>query len=147
MNPLVRRYLKTAIGFLGVGLIWGGVLLVRRELLGVYPSPQQVSAHAHVILVGFVMMMVLGVAQWMFPRPAKDDARYRAGAAETAYWLVTVATALRFGSELARAASDSVVVRWVVVAGGMGQIVGLGLFFYNLWPRIRAVAALARDRS
>ena len=45
MNPLVRRYLKTAIGFLGVGLIWGGVLLVRRELLGVYPSPQQVSAH------------------------------------------------------------------------------------------------------
>jgi hypothetical protein len=129
-----------------VGLIWGGVLLVRRELLGVFPSPPQVSAHAHVILVGFVMMMVLGVAQWMFPRAAKDDARYRPAAAELAYWLITISTALRFGAELARGISDALAVRWVVVAGGMGQLAGLGLFFYNLWPRIRAVGAPARDR-
>jgi len=28
-----------------------------------------------------------------------------------------------------------------VVAGGLGQIVGLALFFHNLWPRIRTVGA------
>ena len=55
MSPLVRRYLKTAIAFLLVGIVVGGVALVRRELFSVYPSAALVSAHTHVILVGFVM--------------------------------------------------------------------------------------------
>jgi len=141
MNPLVRRYLKTGIVFLLAGLVLGGVLLARWELVGVYPSPTLVSAHAHVILVGFVMMMILGVAQWMFPRPARDDPRYRPQVAEAAYWIMTGATALRFAGEIAREGSAALLVRTIVVAGGLGQIVGLALFFYNLWPRIRTVAA------
>ncbi len=141
MNPLVRRYLKTGIGFLLVGLVLGGVLLARWELAGVYPSPTLVSAHAHVILVGFVMMMILGVAQWMFPRPARDDPRYRPQVAEAAYWIMTGATVLRFAGEVGREWSAALPVRTIVVAGGLGQIVGLALFFYNLWPRIRTVGA------
>jgi heme/copper-type cytochrome/quinol oxidase subunit 1 len=141
VNPLVRRYLKTAIVFLLVGLVSGGWLLVRRELGGIYPSPTLVSAHTHVILVGFVMMMILGVAQWMFPRPAKDDPRYRPHVAEAAYWVVTAATALRFAAEVARAVTSAPLVKAAVLAGGLGQIAGLALFFYNLWPRIRTVGA------
>lgn len=145
MNPLVRRYLKTAIGFLLAGLVLGGVLLVRREFFGRYPSPTLVSAHTHVILVGFVMMMILGVAQWMFPRPARNDARYRSGAADAAYWIVSAATALRFLGEVARSASLAPIFKLAIVAGGVGQLVGLALFFYNLWPRIRTAGARARD--
>jgi len=141
MNPLVRRYLKTGIVFLLVGLVSGGVLLVRWEWGGIYPSPTLVSAHAHIILVGFVMMMILGVAQWMFPRPAKDDPRSRPWVAEMAYWIVTPATALRFAGDVARASNASPLVRTIAVVGGLGQIVGLALFFYNLWPRIRTVGA------
>jgi heme/copper-type cytochrome/quinol oxidase subunit 1 len=141
MNPLVRRYLKTGIAFLFTGLALGGVLLARWELAGVYPSPTLVSAHAHVILVGFVMMMILGVAQWMFPRPARDDPRYRPQGVEAAYWIITGATVLRFAGEIAREGSAALLVRAIVVAGGLGQIVGLALFFYNLWPRIRTVGA------
>lgn len=144
MNPLVRRYLKTGIVFLLVGLVLGGVMLARWELFGVYPSPALVSAHAHVLLVGFVMMMILGVAQWMFPRPPKDDSRYRPQVAEAAYWIMTAATALRFGSEVGREWTAALLVRTLVVAGGLGQIGGLALFFYNLWPRIRTVGAQPR---
>ena len=93
MHSLVRRYLKTAIAFLAVGLVLGGWMLVRRELAGRFPSPYVVSAHTHAILVGFVMLMILGVALWLFPRPEKGDARYRPRAAEAAYWLVTLGTA------------------------------------------------------
>src|SRR4051812_28957383 len=86
MTPLVRRYLRTAIGFLLAGLGLGAWMLVRRELAGQYPTPRLISAHTHVILVGFVMMMILGVALWMFPRPEREDVRYRPGVAEAAYW-------------------------------------------------------------
>lgn len=72
MTSLVRRYLKTAILFLFVGLALGAWMIVQREITGVYPLPYVVSAHTHAILVGFVMQMILGVALWMFPRPEKD---------------------------------------------------------------------------
>ena len=145
MSPLVRRYLKTAIAFLLTGVLVGGVALVRRELFGVYPSASLVSAHTHVILVGFVMLMILGVAQWMFPRPPRENSHYRPGTAEAAYWIMTCATALRFVSELGRSGSGSIILRVAVVAGGLGQIVGLALFFYNLWPRIRTAGAGLRE--
>ena len=76
MPPLVRRYLKTAIGYLMFGLGLGLYMLVRRELGGVWPTLWWVSAHTHAILVGFVMMMILGVALWMFPRPGRDDRQF-----------------------------------------------------------------------
>jgi xanthine/uracil/vitamin C permease (AzgA family) len=62
VTSLVRRYLKTGIAVLLVGLALGAWMLARRELAGVYASPYLVSAHTHAILVGCVMLMILGVA-------------------------------------------------------------------------------------
>ncbi len=138
MSPLVRRYLRTAISFLLVGLLVGAWMLVRRELAGEYPSPRLVSAHTHVILIGFVMMMILGVALWMFPRPEREDVRYRPVVAETAYWVLTTCTAIRFAGEVLSPDAPGPLQRWLVVLAGMGQVVGLALFFYNLLPRIRS---------
>ncbi len=141
MPPLVRRYLKTAILFLAVGLAIGLTLLVRRELLGVWPAPYLVTAHVHAMLVGFVVMMILGVALWMFPRAARDDTRYDPRAAELAYWLVAGGTLLRMVSELLRAGWGHPALRWAVVAAALAQVLGIGVFFWTMWSRIRQVTA------
>src|SRR4051794_11493546 len=52
MYTLVRRFIKTGIAFLAVGLALGAYMLVRRELGGVWPSPYLVSAHTHALLAG-----------------------------------------------------------------------------------------------
>jgi len=138
VSPLVRRYLRTAIGFLLAGLGLGAWMLVRRELTGQHPTTRLISAHTHVILVGFVMMMILGVALWMFPRPERDDVRYRPVVAEAAYWLLTGATGTRFVGEVLPPNPPGSLQSWIVVVAGIGQTVGLGIFFYNLLPRIRS---------
>ena len=89
MHSLVRRYLKTGILFLAVGLVVGGWMIVNRELYVASPSPYLVTAHTHAILVGFIMMMILGVALWLFPRPEKTDSRYQPRIASVACWLLT----------------------------------------------------------
>ncbi len=147
MTSIVRRYLKTAILFLIVGLLLGAWAMVQRELGLTFPGTYLISAHTHAILVGFVMMMILGVAQWMFPRPAKTDTQYSANRAALAYWFITVGTATRVVGELLRAGNISLWLRWVVLLAGFAQIAGICLFFYNMWTRIRTVGSGLREKS
>ncbi len=145
MYTLVRRFIKTGIGFLFAGIALGIWMLVRRELWGIWPNAYLVSAHAHAVFVGFVMFLILGVALWLFPRAEKGDARYRPGRIEASYWLLAASTLARFLAEAARSASGARWLAWTVVAGGIGQAVGLGLYFWTMWPRIRPVGSHLRE--
>lgn len=145
MYSLVRRYIKTAIAFLMFGLLIGGWMIIRRELWQRQPSEYEISAHTHTVFVGFIMMMILGVALWLFPRPDKTDTRYRPSLVETAYWLLTVGTAARTIAELLRPALAAAFVRWLIVVCGLAQIAGLAVFFYTMWSRIRGLGSSARE--
>ena len=145
MYTLVRRYIKTAISFLLLGLAIGVWLVIRRELYGRHPGPYETSAHTHAILVGFVMMMILGVALWLFPRPEKMDERYRPLFAEAAYWLLTIGTAGRTAGELLRPTVSAAWLRWAVVVLSLLQISGLVLYFHTMWSRIRPVGSQQRE--
>lgn len=145
MYTLVRRFIKTGIGFLFVGLVLGLWMLARRELLGTWPDPYLVSAHAHLVLVGFVLFLILGVALWLFPRPAQDDRRYRPALVETAYWILVVGTAGRFVAEAARAWSAAPLLGWLVMASALAQVTGIGLYFWTMWSRIRPVGSHLRE--
>lgn len=145
MYSTVRRFIKTGIGFLIAGLLLGSYLLVRRELFGEWPHPHLVSAHVHAVLVGFVMFLILGVALWLFPRAAKDDTRYRPERIDAVYWILVLATAGRFVGEILRAAAEMAWVPWLVVLAGLGQAVGLALYFWVMWTRIRPVGSHLRE--
>jgi len=137
MTPLVRRYIKTSFLFLLCGLAIGAYLVTAQFLLDTYPSRLLVTAHVHLLLVGFLLMIVMGVATWMFPRPARDDTRYRPEVAEAVYWLMTLSTALRAGAEIALSLAAPLGLRGLIAVGGVGQVVGTALFVVNMWWRVR----------
>lgn len=145
MHALVRRYIKTAIAFLVAGLGIGGWMIARRELGGRPPDQYEVSAHTHAIFVGFVMMMILGVALWLFPRPEKEDTRYSPVRVALAYWLLTIGTVVRIVGELLRDTTDAAWLRWAIVLSGFAQIAGCLLFFFTMWSRIRSAGSQARE--
>lgn len=145
MYALVRRYIKTAILFLAIGLALGFGFMVRRELAGTWPSPYEVTAHTHAILVGFVMMMIQGVALWLFPRPDKEDRRYDPRLAALAWWCMAVGTAVRVAGELGRAWTTLPALAMLIVAAGALQVTGIALFFHTMWSRVRAVGSAGRE--
>ena len=144
MTPLVRRYIKTSFVFLLAGLLLGGWSIVAEFVIGRYPPRLFITAHVHLLLVGFMLMMVMGVATWMFPRPAKDDTRYRPELAEAVYWVMTVATAVRAAAELLVGVSPAPALRLAIAAGGLGQLLGTLLFVLNMWRRVRMPPAAAQ---
>jgi heme/copper-type cytochrome/quinol oxidase subunit 1 len=137
LPPLVRRYIKTSFVFLVAGLLLGGYVSIAQFVVGVYPPRLFVTAHVHLLLVGFMLMIVMGVATWMFPRPARDDARYRPELAAAVYWLMSIATALRAVAELLLGATGAPALAWLVALGGVGQILAAALFVANMWSRVR----------
>lgn len=145
MYTLVRRFIKTGVGFLFTGLLLGGWMQVQRDVFGVWPNPYLRAAHIHAVLVGFVMFLILGVALWLFPRPAKDDTRYTPGRIQAAYWLLAAATLSRVGGEVAQAYTRTPVTQGMALAGGLGQILGLAIYFYAMWGRIRPVGSQIRE--
>ena len=144
MTPLVRRFIKTALGFLLLGLLLGVYLLIRRELFGDWPPQYAISAHTHAVFVGFVMFMILGVALWIFPKPLAEDRRYRESLIGLVYWLLLVGTLARFGGELARAYGGGPWLAWPVLLGGLAQAAALALYVWTMWYRIRASARQLR---
>jgi len=146
MNDLVRRYIKTAFLFLVLGLLLGGWMLVQRELSGVWPPAYVIAAHKHVIFVGFVMFMILGVALWLFPKPLPDDPHYRDGLIEVVYWLLLGGTLARFAGELLRAYRDGAGLGWLIVVAGIAQLASLLLYMWTIWYRIRPTKRELRSR-
>jgi len=137
VTPLVRRYVKTSFVFLLAGLLVGAYIVVAQFVLNIYPPRLHVTAHVHLLLVGFVLMIVMGVATWMFPRPARDDTAYRPGLAEAVYWIMTLATALRGAAELLAPAGGWRFFGPLIALGGLGQLAGTALFVVNMWRRVR----------
>jgi uncharacterized membrane protein YidH (DUF202 family) len=135
--PLVHRYIKTSFVFLAAGLALGTYVIVAQFVLDTNPPRLLITAHTHLLLVGFMLMIVMGVATWMFPRPARDDPRYRPELAEAVYCVMTLATALRAGAEMTVALAGALGWRWLIALGGLGQLAGAALFVLNMWSRVR----------
>ncbi|MGC8900863.1 MAG: hypothetical protein ACP5OF_05335 [bacterium] len=53
-----------------------------------------ITAHTHLILVGFVMMLIMGVALWLFPRP-REKVFYSPLLAEISFYVMFVSILLR----------------------------------------------------
>jgi len=141
MPPLIRRYIKTSLVFLLLGMALGAYATVEVNVRGRGVPWPLITAHTHLVLVGFMLMLVFGVATWMFPRPARDDLRYRPWLAEAAYWVLTVATAARTLGELGSALAGARGGSWLAAAGGIGQLGAALIFVVNMWVRVRMPAA------
>ena len=144
MTPIVRRYVKTSFVFLLLGIALGTYATLEVNVAGRAVPWPLITAHVHLLLVGFVLMLIFGVATWMFPRPGREDARYRPWLAEAVYWVLTVSTVIRGLGELALAVAGARGGSWLAALGGLGQAAAVALFVVNMWVRVRMPPAAGR---
>lgn len=142
MPELSRRYVKTAIAFLIFGLLVGlHIAAASYAGWGTLRRPY-IVAHTHLLLIGFLLMLIMGVALWMFPRRANEakgasDPRSTRGAA-LAWWLVTFGVVARTTFEIVSAYADRHWIGVAAFASASVEALGVIVFFVDLWPRIRS---------
>ncbi len=147
MFTTVRYFVKASIIFLLVGIVSGLYLMLAKfyQLPGY--STEAISAHAHLILVGSVMMMIMGVALWFFPRAEKTDTKYNPDLIRFIFWIFSISTALRF---IFQFLYGFLYLQWltffITVVSAL-QVISILLFFYSMWGRIRPVGSQIREKK
>ena len=137
MEWFVKAFLKASLAWLGLGVTLG-VAMAAHPAWAVYRA-----AHMHMNLLGFVTMMIYGVAYHVIPRftGAPLYSRRLAGAH---VWTATTGLAAMVAGflllpHLPREG------RWVLVAGGILSVAAAYLFIVNIWRTLNAAPRPARQ--
>jgi heme/copper-type cytochrome/quinol oxidase subunit 1 len=145
MFTTVRYFVKTSITFLVLGILTGLYMSYTKYIAKTGYSIEILSAHTHIILVGSVMMMIMGVALWFFPRAEKTDQKYNPDLILIIYWLMTSSTLLRFIFQFIKGIHYSETFDYFIFITSALQVVSMILFFYSIWGRIRPVGSQIRE--
>lgn len=145
MFTTVRYFIKTSLAFLVLGIITGLYMSFAKYIYQSGYTQELISAHTHLILVGSVMMMIMGVALWFFPRPEKDDKKYNPDLISVTYWTLSISTFLRFVFQVTASFYFFSWVNIAIAIFSLLQVVAMILFFYSMWGRIRAVGSQYRE--
>lgn len=122
---------RTALIHLGLGALLGALLLAARGTGTALPWGPLMALHGELLLFGWLLQFVIGVAFWMLPKHASGPARGPAGPIAAA-WLLLNAGVWTAGLALAL---DGPV--GLVAGGRLAEAGALALFATNAWPRIK----------
>lgn len=146
MKRPTRVMVRTAFGHLLAGLVLMSVGLTG-EALGADARWSVLRYPAlHLLVVGWLTQLILGVALWLFPLPARPPSPPAAVATWAGYGLLNAGLALRVAGEAGPAYGASGWPEWALAASAIAQAAAAWLFAALLWPRARASTREAGHR-
>jgi cbb3-type cytochrome oxidase subunit 1 len=143
MDWFVKAFLKASLGWLALGVSLGVAMAVQPPWVVYRP------VHVHVLVLGFVAMMIFGVAYHVIPRFAGHPL-HNARAAAVHWWLSNVGLlAMAAGFVLRPHLGPRATL--LLAGGGAFAAAGAYVFVYLIWRtidgRVMPVHPARRDRA
>lgn len=143
MDWFVRAFIKASVAWLALGILVGVAMAVH-PVWTVYRT-----AHMHMMLLGFVTMMIYGVAYHVLPRFTGNPLRNRA-AAGAHWWVSNIGLAFMVVGFGLRANAGAFATPLLAVGGALAGA-GAYIFAYLVWRTVdgypRAKAAKPRPAA
>lgn len=134
MPPLTRWMIKTSLVYLVLALLAGLWQALGPLVGGVVPGLFPV--YFHLLVVGWLTLLIFGVAYWMFPKYSREQPRGREWLAWTVYALLNIGLLLRAVAEPLNTGGGNL-WGWALVVSALLQWLAGLLFVINTWPRIK----------
>ncbi len=137
MPTLSRWFVKTAMLYFLSGFTLGGWLLIQVD------TPRQPLASVlqpvywHLLLVGWLMQLIFGVAYWMFPAFSKERPQRSPVLGWVTYGGLNIGLLLRIVVEPWHSLAPQTGLGWLLGASAILQVLAGWLFIVNIWARIR----------
>ena len=134
MPPLTRWLVKAALVWLIAALALG----VAMQLPAAAETPLLRAAwptYLHLVTVGWLTQLIMGVALWLFPRYSAERPRGSERLGWTTFVLLNLGLLLRVIGEPRRALGAD--AHLPLLFSAVAQLVAVGAFVLNVWPRVR----------
>jgi cbb3-type cytochrome oxidase subunit 1 len=133
MDWFVKAFLKAALTWLVLGITLGTFMAVYPQWIVYRP------AHAHMLLLGFVAMMIFGVAYHVIPRFTGNPLHSRRAPAW--HWWMSNLGLANLAIGFALRAHGLPAARWALLVGGTLAAAGAYTFAYVIWRTIDGSSA------
>lgn len=137
MPPLTRLFIKAAFLYFVGSLLVGALLLLNGPLALPRWVPALRPTYYHLLMVGWVAQLIVGVAFWLFPKQTREQPRGNERLMWGVFWTLNGGLLLRLLCEPWQALAPNAAAAWglglsalLQVAAGWGAAVAL-------WPRVR----------
>ena len=136
--PLLTRWLiKTSLGYLALGLLAGVWQAASAVWSALWSPPGLRVVMVHLLAVGWLTLLIFGVALWMFPKYSQQNPRGPEWLGWAGYGLLNAGLLLRVTAEPALALTAGRGWGWaLVVAAGLQWLGGLA-FVAAAWVRVK----------
>lgn len=134
MPRVARWYLKAGLVYFVLALV-AGVLFEARAVVDL---PRWTATlrpvYIHLLVVGWITQIIIGVGYWMFPKFTKENPRGSEALAWATWVLINVGLFLRLIAEPQTFEAD---LGWMLALSAVLQTLGGWLFVVNTWARIK----------
>lgn len=139
MPPLTRWFIRTSFVYFILALVTG-VILGAQTVWQFTPTASDLSpTYIHLLAEGWISMLIIGVAFWMFPKYTLEKPRGNEKLSWASYILLNAGLVLRILSEPANAAAGSQAPVWTILLTLAAALQWLGgmAFVLNTWARVK----------
>lgn len=137
MPTLSRWFVKAGLVYFVLGLLMAALVVAQPvlnlpSLLGTFRP-----VYLHLLMVGWITQLIMGVAYWMFPKYSKEKPR----GSERLGWFVFIALnlglILRIVGEPLTTLQPEWGVGWMLVVSAVLQLAAGWAFIANTWGRVK----------
>jgi hypothetical protein len=134
MPPITRWFIKTGIFWFIIGMI----LAFLAELPILSTGALLLPVYWHMLVVGWITQIIIGVSIWMFPRKKRDRMKEQSKITVASFVLLNAGLVIRFLSEpFIPLLHGDFLISVSVIGSSLLQVLGILLYIIEIWPRLQ----------
>lgn len=134
MPTTSRWFIKAGVIYfvLGITLVFLDEIPLMSSKLSLLPI------YWHMLVMGWITQLIIGVSVWMFPRKHRDKKRRESILVWATFWTLNIGLILRFLSEpFIPLFKDSKVIQISIIVSALLQWIAVILYTIEIWPRLQ----------
>lgn len=137
MPTLSRYFIKTGLVYFAVALLMG-LLVAAQPVLELPPVISLLRpVYLHLLMVGWVTQLIIGVVFWMFPKESKERPRGSEKLGWAVYGLLNAGLLLRVIGEPLVVLQPTLGLGWTLALSAVLQMLAAWAFIANTWNRVK----------
>jgi len=144
MPKVTRWFIKAGILYFATGVF----LALIAELPTISAGHLLLPVYWHMLVIGWITQIIIGVSIWMFPRKHRDKKKRESVLSWVAFWLLNMGLISRFLCEpFMPFMQDIIAIAWLVIISSVMQISGIFAYIFEIWPRLQSRKKRKHSRS